>query len=250
LSKAIDNLSTDPVAATAGGGQTTTSARTPADSRNYDNERARADFDQRHVINMSGIYELPFGKGKPLFGNAKGPLNMIVGNWSLNGIFTYQSGEPFTVRSGFLTANNTAQSRAALAPGVTSYPKAKLQDKPGTLGPVLFLDNSQFAVPAPGQLGIGRNVFQGPIFWNLDLSASKAFQLSERFKLTFRAEAFNALNHANFRNPRDASVGSPAFNSNVFGQTCCVSLSTASSSSTNQNGESWRVIQLALKLNF
>ncbi len=250
LSKAIDNLSTDPVAATAGGGQTTTSARTPADGRNYDNERARADFDQRHVINMSGIYELPFGKGKPLFGNAKGPLNTIVGNWSLNGIFTYQSGEPFTVRSGFLTAHNAAQSRAALAPGVTSYPKAKLQDKPGTLGPVLFLDNSQFAVPAPGQLGIGRNVFQGPIFWNLDLSASKAFQLNERFKLTFRAEAFNALNHANFRNPRDASVGSPAFNSNVFGQTCCVSLSTASSSSTNQNGESWRVIQLALKLNF
>lgn len=250
LSKSIDNLSTDPVAATAGGGFTTTSARTPADGRNYDNERARSDFDQRHVVNLSGIYELPFGKGKPLFGNAKGPLQMIVGNWSLNGIFTYQSGEPFTVRSGFLTANNTAQSRAALAPGVTSYPKAQLQDKPGTLGPVVFLDASQFAVPAPGQLGIGRNVFQGPIFWNLDMSASKAFQLNERIKLTFRAEAFNALNHPNFRNPRDASVGSPAVNSNVFGQTCCVTLSTASSSTTNQNGESWRVLQLALKLNF
>jgi len=250
LAKSIDNLSTDPVAASAGGGLTTTSARTPVDGRNYDNERARSDFDQRHVFNMSGIYELPFGKGKSLFGNARGPLNMIIGNWSLNGIFTYQSGEPFTVRSGFLTANNTAQSRAALAPGVTSYPKAKLQNKPGTLGPVLFLDNSQFAVPAPGQLGIGRNVFQGPIFWNLDMSASKAFQINERFKLTFRVEAFNALNHPNFRNPRDASVGSPAVNSNVFGQTCCVTLSTASSSTTNQNGESWRVLQLALKLNF
>jgi hypothetical protein len=250
LSKAIDNLSIDPVAATAGGGLTTTNARTPVDGRNYDNERARADFDQRHVINLSGIYELPFGKGKPILGNARGPVNMIVGNWSINGIFTYQSGEPFTVRSGFLTANNVSQSRAALAPGVTSYPKAKLQEKPGTLGPVLFLDASQFAVPAPGQLGIGRNVFQGPIFWNLDLSAAKAFQINERFKLTFRAEAFNALNHPNFRNPRDASVGSPAVNSNVFGQTCCVTLSTASSSTTNQNGESWRVIQLALKLNF
>jgi hypothetical protein len=61
---------------------------------------------------------------------------------------------------------------------------------------------------------------------------------------------FNALNHANFRNPRDASVGSPAINSAVFAQACCVTLSTASSSTTNQNGESWRVIQLALKLNF
>ena len=56
---------------------------------------------------------------------------------------------------------------------------------------------------------------------------------------------FNALNHAIFRNPLDASVGRPAINSNMFAQACCVSLST-----TNHNGESWRVIQLALKLAF
>jgi hypothetical protein len=68
--------------------------------------------------------------------------------------------------------------------------------------------------------------------------------------MTFRTEIFNALNHANFRNPRDASVGSPAINSPVFAQACCVTLSTASSSTTNQNGESWRVMQFALKLNF
>ena len=67
---------------------------------------------------------------------------------------------------------------------------------------------------------------------------------------TLRMDMFNTLNHANFRNPRDASVGSPAINSNVFAQACCVSLSTTSSSTTNQNGESWRVIQLALKLAF
>ncbi len=250
LSKSIDNLSVDPVAATAGGGLTTTNARTPADSRNYQNERARSDFDQRHVVNMSGIYELPFGKGKMMFGNAGRLTQLLIGGWSTNGIFTYQSGEPFTVRSGFLTANGSAQSRAALAPGVTKYPEAFLQEKAGTLGPVLFADASQFTTPAPGQLGIGRNVFQGPKYWNLDLGLSKGFVVTERVKLTFRAEAFNALNHANFRNPRDASVGSPAVNSNVFGQTCCVTLSTASSSTTNQNGESWRVLQLALKLNF
>jgi hypothetical protein len=250
LGKSIDNLSVDPVAATSGGGLTTTNARTPVDSRNYDNERARSDFDQRHVINMSSIYELPFGKGKKLFGNANSVVNTIIGGWSLNGIFTYQSGEPFTVRSGVLTANGTAQSRAALAPGVNQYPVAKLQDKAGVLGPVLFQDASQFALPAPGQLGIGRNVFQGPIYWNLDMGISKGFQISERIKLTFRTEMFNALNHANFRNPRDASSGTPSIISPVFGQTCCVTLSTASSSTTNQNGESWRVIQMALKLSF
>lgn len=162
LSKAIDNLSTDPVAATSGGGLTATAARTPVDGRNYQNERGRADFDQRHVINASGIYELPFGQGKKILKDANRALNTIVGGWSLNAIYTYQSGEPFSVRSGFLNANGTAQSRAALAPGVTSLPQAKLQQKAGVVGPVYFADASQFAVPEPGGLGLGRNIFQGP----------------------------------------------------------------------------------------
>jgi len=53
-----------------------------------------------------------------------------------------------------------------------------------------------------------------------------------------------------FRNPRDASVGTPTITPSLFGQACCVTLSTASSATTNQNGESWRVLQFALKLSF
>jgi hypothetical protein len=249
LSKSIDNLSIDPVQSTVGGGLTTTSSRTPVDGRNYRNERARSDFDQLHVLNLTGIYELPFGKGKKLFGTAGRGVNNIVGGWSINGIYTYQSGEPFTVRSGVLTANNTSQSRAALKPGV-SLPEAMLQEKAGVVGPVFFPNAEAFTVPEPGGLGIGRNVFQGPSYWNLDAGVSKGFEFTERVRMVFRAEFFNALNHPNFRNPRDASVGSPAINSGVFGQACCVTLSTASSATTNQNGESWRVVQLALKLSF
>jgi len=249
LSKSIDNLSLDPIAATAGGGLTATASRTPADSRNYDNERARSDFDQRHVVNITGIYELPFGQGKRIFGNVGRAVNTIVGGWSVNGIYTFQSGEPFTVRSGFLTHNFSSQSRADLRSGV-ELPKSQLQDKQGVVGPVFFQNADAFAIPAPGGLGMGRNMFQGPVYWNLDASVAKGFQITERVKLVFRAEAFNALNHPNFRNPRDASVGSPAINSTVFGQACCVTLSTASSATTNQNGESWRVLQLALKLSF
>lgn len=177
LSKSIDNLSIDPVGATSGGGLTTTNSRTPADGRNYQNERARSDFDQRHVLNLSSIYELPFGKGKKLFSTDNRPLNTIIGGWSLNGIFTYQSGEPFTVRSGFLTANNLSQSRAALAPGVTELPKAKLQEKAGVIGPVFFADASMFANPGPGQLGLGRNIFQGPTYWNLISASPRASRL-------------------------------------------------------------------------
>ena len=249
FSKSLDNLSLDPVAATVGGGQTTTNSRTPADARNYRNEKARSDFDQRQVINMTGVYELPFGKGKKFLGTANRALDLVAGGWSINGIYTYQSGEPFTVRSGVLTANFSAQSRAALKPGV-ALPKAQLQDKTGVIGPVFFANADAFTFPDPGGLGIGRNVFQGPGYYNLDASVAKSFTINERVKAVFRAEAFNALNHPSFRNPRDASVGSPAITSGVFGQACCVTLSTASSSTTNQNGESWRVLQLALKLTF
>ena len=249
LSKSIDNLSIDPVGSTAGGGLTTTNSRTPVDGRNYRNERARSDFDQRHVFNTSGIYELPFGRGKKVYGGANRIVSAIIGDWSLNGIYTYQSGEPFSVRSGVLTANFSAQSRADLKPGAV-LPMAQLQDKAGVVGPVYFQNADAFAFPAPGGLGIGRNVFQGPSYWNLDMGITKGFQLSERGRLVFRTEMFNAFNHPNFRNPRDASVGSPAITSGVFGQACCVTLSTASSATTNQNGESWRVIQFALKLTF
>jgi hypothetical protein len=249
FSKSIDDLSIDPVGSTVGGGLTTTNSRTPVDGHNYRNERGRSDFDQRHVFNMTGVYELPFGTGKPLFGNASRAFSKVVGGWSLNGIYTYQSGEPFSVRSGVLSANNTAQSRAALKPGV-ALPQSELQEIAGVLGPVFFPNADAFTFPEPGGLGIGRNVFQGPSYWNVDAGVSKGFEFTERIKMVFRAEFFNAFNHPNFRNPRDASVGSPAITSGVFGEACCVTLSTASSATTNQNGESWRVVQLALKLSF
>ncbi len=249
LGKSIDDLSLDPVAASVGGGLTTTSARTPVDGHNYRNEKARSDFDQRHVLNATAIYELPFGRGKRFAGNANRVVDLFVGNWSINGIYTYQSGEPFSVRSGYFTANSTAQSRAALKPGAT-LPVAQLQSKDGVVGPVFFANADAFMIPLPGQLGLGRNIFQGPSYWNLDSALTKGFTITERVRMVFRAEAFNALNHPNFRNPRDASVGSPAISSGVFGQACCVTLSTASSATTNQNGESWRVLQLALRLTF
>ncbi|MEK7751057.1 MAG: TonB-dependent receptor, partial [Acidobacteriota bacterium] len=201
LGKSIDDLSVDPVAASVGGALTTTGARTAADARNYRNERARSDYDQRHVANVTGIFELPFGKGKKLFGGASRLVDTIIGGWGLNGIYTYQSGEPFTVRSGVLTANSSAQSRAALKPGV-ALPRAQLQNKAGVTGPVFFQNADAFTFPAPGTVGFGRNIFQGPSYWNLDAAITKGFQISERIRMLLRTELFNALNHPNFRNPR------------------------------------------------
>ncbi len=256
--KSIDNQSVDPVGAASGGGLSTTNSRTPTDIRNFRNERGRSDFDRTHVIQAASVWEVPLGSGKRFFSSAPGVVNQILAGWTINSIYTFMTGEPFAVRSGSFTANGNHESRA----GVQIPVKAQLQELPGQTfaGPVLFkpvnvatcgVDLTQaFCLPAPGQQGAGRNIFTASNYWNLDLGFIKMFRLTERFKLQFRMEMFNALNHPNFDNPRDASVGSPSIRSSVFAQTCCATVAPPSTQTVVQTGESARVIQFAMKLQF
>jgi hypothetical protein len=256
--KSIDNQSVDPVGASSGGGLSTTNSRTPTDIRDFREERGRSDFDRTHVLQAASVWEVPIGKGRRFLGTSHGIVNHLLSGWTINSIYTHMSGEPFAVRSGSFTANGAHESRA----GVQKPVKAKLQELPGQTfaGPVLFLpvnaltcgvDLSQaFCIPAPGQNGAGRNTFTAPGYWNLDLGFIKTFQLTERVKLQFRTEMFNALNHPNFDNPRDASVGSPSIRSSVFAQSCCATVAPPSTQTIVQTGESARVIQFALKLQF
>jgi hypothetical protein len=256
--KSIDNQSVDPVGAASGGGLSTTNSRTPTDIRNFREERARSDFDRTQVVQAASVWEVPIGRGRRFLGSSGGVVNQIFGGWTINSIYTFMTGEPFAVRSGSFTANGNHESRA----GVQLPVQAQLQFLPGQTfaGPVLFkpvnaltcgVDLTQaFCLPAPGQNGAGRNIFAAPSYWNLDLGFIKTFQLTERFKLQFRTEMFNALNHANFDNPRDASVGSPSIRSSVFAQACCATVAPPSTQTIVQTGESARVIQFALKLQF
>jgi hypothetical protein len=245
--KSIDDQSVDPVGAASGGGLSTTNSRTPITIRNWRLERARSDFDRTHVLTSTWVWELPAGRGKRFFTNSKGIVNQALGGWTINGIFTYMSGEPFSVNSGVRTANNSHNSRAAvLDPTV----RPQLQNVPNVVGPVLFANNSAFAFPAPGSNGAGRNIYTAPHYWNLDLGIIKIFPITERVKMQVRMEMFNALNHPNFDNPRDASVGSPTFTSTVFAQTCCVTVAPVNAQAVVPTGESARVIQFALKFQF
>jgi hypothetical protein len=245
--KSIDDQSVDPVGSSSGGGLSTSNSRTPADTRTWRNERAVSDFNRTHVATASAVYELPFGKGKPVGGNVAKWANHIIGGWTLNGIFTGMTGEPFSVRSGVFTSNFSHQSRADL---VGAKPDASLKGISGATGPVQFANASAFAFPAPGGDGMGRNAFYGPHYVNLDLGIAKNFQMTERVNMQFRAEGFNALNHPNFDNPVNASVSSPAITSTVFGGTCCATVAPPATQTIIQTGESARVIQFALKLTF
>ena len=89
-----------------------------------------------------------------------------------------------------------------------------------------------FCNPQPGEVGnLSLDAFSGPAYFDWDLAAAKDFNLTERFKLTFRTEAFNVLNHPVF------FMGDQLINSTTFGQ----STSTISSP---------RILQMSLRLKF
>jgi hypothetical protein len=263
--KSIDNQSVDPVGASSGGGLSTTNSRTPTDIRNFQEERGRSDFDRTQVLTASSVWELPFGRGKRFLGSSSGVVNQVLGGWTLNAIYTFQTGEPFAVRSGAFTSNGSHESRA----GVQLPVEAQLQYLPGSSlpGPVVFKPVEinpvtgapytcgtnpavAFCLPAPGQNGVGRNTFVASSYWNVDLGLIKTFQVTEKWRLQFRMEMFNALNHPNFDNPRDASTGSPSIRSSIFGSSCCATVAPPSTQTIVQTGESARVIQFAFKFLF
>jgi Carboxypeptidase regulatory-like domain/TonB dependent receptor len=239
--KVIDVQSGDPVGTSYG---PTTS--TASDSTNLRLDRGRADFDQTHVATVTWIYELPFGKGRPLMKSAGRLVDALFGGWSLQGFNSVMSGEPFSISSGAKTAQYGANSRAVIVG--STLPDDTLQT--AALGPVFFKNASSFALAAAGSTGMGRNMFQGPSFWDMDGALSKSFQATERVKVTFRAEAFNALNHANFRKLGSTSVGSTSILSANFGTACCQTQSTSTSTAIVSNGEAYRVVQFLLKMTF
>jgi hypothetical protein len=269
LSKSIDNQSVDPVGDVSGGGLGVRNTRTPTEIRNWRLDRSRSDFDNRHALVVHSVYDLPFGRGRRFGSGVSRWANQVMSGWTVTGILIYQSGEPFTVTSGSLTVHQGKQSTAVI---VGPPPRASIQNIPGVVGPVVFnagpLDattncralghGSFLCIPEPGEHGSGRNTIQGPGYWNLDLGLMKGIDLTERWKLQFRAEFFNALNHTNFANPANISAGTALgflrlasdLTSPVFGQTCCVAASTPSSATTIAVGEPQRVIQFALKLSF
>jgi hypothetical protein len=247
FSKSMDNQSVDPVGTTSGGALSTTTSRAVADIRHLEEEWAVSDFDRTHVFTTAAVWEIPVGRGRHFLAGAPGVVNHLLGGWSLNTIYTYMTGEPFQVNSNQRTSNSAHVSRALVTDPTL---RARLSELPNVTGPVVFENQNGLAVPPPGSNGSGRNIFRGPSYWNVDLGIVKVFSITERVRFQFRTEMFNAFNHANFDNPRSASVGSPSLGSSQFGRTCCTTVAPPTSQNVIQTGESARIIQFGAKLQF
>jgi hypothetical protein len=199
-------------------------------------ERGNSDFDVRHRFTLSYIYELPFGRGKRLVGDAQGITQQVLGGWQVAGITTLSSGNWFTVLDGngdFANSDGGAGG-ASQRPDQVGDPTAK-PCVPGT-----FFNTCAFADPPLGSFGnVGRNTVQGPGFQQWDFSIFKNFEVTERARLEFRSEFFNLPNHTNFllakSGPQEGN------NATVMGTSQFAFLTAARAP---------RQIQFALKLSF
>jgi outer membrane receptor protein involved in Fe transport len=182
-------------------------------------DRGDSIYDIRHRLVFNYVWQLP---GQ----NLKGVTGAIVGGWSLNGIWTFQSGahwEPFTSGSAHLTGDCSqlgVDSGACINTGGDFNLDHGKNDRPDS-SKAAFGDFSRKVwangwfdpvTGNPNQAGLpnltspclactanlGRNTFVGPGNWAADMTLSKNFRITERFNLKFDANAFNIFNRANF----------------------------------------------------
>ena len=181
-----------------------TGGSTPADAYNYSLERSFSPFDTEHRFVAHATYELPIGKGGYIL-NHDGLASRLIGGWQLNSIVTAQSGTPFTVTAP--DASRTGGSHASRANCVGDPYAGVNRDAHLYVnnGPRFWLNPAAFAQPAVGTFGTcAPRGFHGPGLENVDLSLFKNFVFSERGRVEFRSEFFNAFNHANFNNPQSS----------------------------------------------
>jgi len=199
-------------------------------------EKSIGQFDITHNIKFSGVYELPFGKGKA-FLNTNRVANVLLGGWRMSGIFTTSSGQPLALG----TSNGLPLFAGGNRPIVSTYDgwrpaNAGSQFDPAvdrTIQPASFFP-AQPANVMGNMTRYNPKFRANPILSN-NLSFAKSFPIKEQIRLDFRTELFNAVNWARF------GMGSLNLQSQAFGLL---------SNTAGDQGNSPRQVQLALKLYF
>ncbi len=162
-------------------------------------DKGLAGYNAPQRLVASGVWELPFGKGKRYMGESSSLVNQIIGGWTLDTIATFARGNPFTVLAASSTTMDPyTQFRAnQLCDG-----RSNMTNKDVRSNGHYWFNTACFETPAPNTFGNSApNIITGPGVNNWDIGAGKLIALHEPVKLQFRADAFNAFNHAQFLNP-------------------------------------------------
>jgi hypothetical protein len=200
-SKSIDDASSTDDSVTWLGG--TTSLQDP---NRLDLERSVSTWDTPHIFQFSYVYSLPFGRGKKFGGGMNRVADGILGGWQVNGTYRYASGRPMhitlsggqeipTYSSGQRRPNLNGILRRNTGPDFVDNYFANAQD-------VLSMPDDFTSGSAPRTITSART----PAINNTTMSLFKQFNIREKMRLEFRAEAFNAFNHPQFCGPNDGNT--------------------------------------------
>jgi hypothetical protein len=170
------------------------------------NDRSVSTYDQRHSINGTFIYDLPFGRGRHIGGNMWKPLDFALGGWSVTGIIRRNSGFPYApaLADSNQIGDLTHTARPDMTPGVALVNPLWDRNCPTGNACQPYVNPAAFSRPALGRLGSAPRTLdgvRGPWAQYFDLSLQKNFRLGENSKrrIQFRADALNVLNHPVFR---------------------------------------------------
>lgn len=202
-----------------------TASDLPRNPYNVNLDKGPADFDAKHSLKASALFELP----KVATGSQA--LRAVANGWQINTILTARTGFPFTCRSG---GDN---SLTGVGHDTCDQVSADIS-RPSGADPVQqWFNTAAFTQNAVGTFGqTGRGILRRPGAFNLDLSLFRRIPISERFQTELRIEAFNALNHPNLDLFYMSAGTSQTVNSASFGR-----ITHASDP---------RLVQIALKLRF
>jgi len=155
-------------------------------------ERSVDNQDVPHRFVTSTIYDLPFGRGRSWGANWSGPVNAVLGGWSVGTILTVANGRPYNVTVSGNPAN-TGSHGIVNRPNVLGDPYDFNRTLEEDFNTAVFEPNEQYHIG-----NAGRNIMRQRGFFNWDFSAMKNFQLQERLRLQFRFEAFHFSNTPRF----------------------------------------------------
>jgi hypothetical protein len=164
-------------------------------SYNPNYTRASSNFDERHILNTSWVYDLPFFK-------TPGLTHSLLGGWQWSGIESFSTGIPVTIVNGSTYGDNAGVGNATgqgSFSALISSPESNIPSASQTTSPsyAKYLFNpGAFAVPQGLTFGPnGRSLVRNPSRLTFDMGVFKHFVIKESTSLEFRAEAFNIFNH-------------------------------------------------------
>ncbi len=226
----------------------------------YNANRGRSDFDRKHRLVFSALYDLP----TPKFAEGSQAGKLLLGNWQLGSIVTSMSGLPIDiVDTGAGSFYGLSGGSAALArPNLIGDPFSKIPAG-YFFNPLAFarpLVAAGAVIPSSGGLAtagavgtdlgnVTRNLLRGPHQNNVDFSIIKRFRFLETKSIEFRTEFFNLFNMVNYANPISDLNAVPAANFNADG-TVNPALGAGRFGKIISTSSNPRLIQFGLKFNF